>query len=73
MICQISIETFFTINIMQERLQHYIDQVEVSIAGQVASKSHHFFQVMTYHDALMCQVRGDLSFDDNSLDSSSSH
>ena len=68
--------------LVQERLQHYIDQVghhihlhlylhlpplpapapppaqvEVSIAGQVASKSHHFFQVMTYHDALMCQVR----------------
>jgi len=42
--------------LVQERLQHYIDQVEVSIAGQVASKSHHFFQVMTYHDALMCQL-----------------
>jgi len=42
--------------LVQEQLQHYIDQVEVSIAGQVASKSHHFFQVMTYHDALMCQL-----------------
>jgi len=42
--------------LVQEKLQHYIDQVEVSIAGQVASKSHHFFQVMTYHDALMSQL-----------------
>jgi len=42
--------------LVQERLQHYIDQVEVCIAGQVASKSHHFFQVMTYHDALMSQL-----------------
>jgi hypothetical protein len=42
--------------LVQERLQHFIDQVEVSIAGQVASKSHHFFHVMTYHDALMSQL-----------------
>ena len=31
--------------LVQERLQHYIDQVEVSIASQVCTKSHHFFQV----------------------------
>jgi len=42
--------------LVQEQLSHYLDQVEVSIAGQVASKSHHFFQVMTYHDALMSQL-----------------
>lgn len=42
--------------LIQEQLSHYLDQVEVSIAGQVASKSHHFFQVMTYHDALMSQL-----------------
>eukprot|EP00092_Neocalanus_flemingeri_P002039 GFUD01002176.1.p1 GENE.GFUD01002176.1~~GFUD01002176.1.p1 ORF type:complete len:961 (-),score=279.08 GFUD01002176.1:193-3075(-) len=42
--------------LVQEKLQHYIDQVEVNIAGQVATKSHHFFQVMTYHDALMSQL-----------------
>ena len=42
--------------LVQERLQHYIDQVEVNIASQVCTKSHHFFQVMTYHDALMSQL-----------------
>ena len=40
---------------VQEKLQHYIDQVEVNIASQVCTKSHHFFQVMTYHNALMSQ------------------
>jgi len=40
----------------QEKLSHQLDQVEVSIAHQVAAKSHHFFQVMTYHDALMSQL-----------------
>ena len=29
----------------QERLSHHLDDVEVSIAEQVAQKSHHFFQV----------------------------
>lgn len=42
--------------LVQERLQHYIDLVEVNIASQVCTKSHHFFQVMTYHDALMSQL-----------------
>lgn len=41
---------------VQEKLQHYIDQVEVNIASQVCTKSHHFFQVMTYHNALMSQL-----------------
>jgi len=43
--------------LLQEKLSHHLDQVEVSIAHQVAAKSHHFFQVMTYHDALMSQLR----------------
>ena len=42
--------------LVQEKLQHYIDQVEVNIASQVCTKSHHSFQVMTYHNALMSQV-----------------
>jgi hypothetical protein len=29
----------------QEKLSHHLDDVEVSIAEQVAQKSHHFFQV----------------------------
>jgi len=40
----------------QEKLAHHLDSVEVNIADQVAQKSHHFFQVMTYHDALMNQL-----------------
>ena len=31
--------------LLQEKLSHHLDQVEVSIAHQVAAKSHHFFQV----------------------------
>jgi vacuolar protein sorting-associated protein 54 len=42
----------------QEKLAHHLDSVEVNIADQVAQKSHHFFQVMTYHDALMNQLTG---------------
>ena len=41
-----------------EKLDHYLDSVEKDIAEQVAQKSHHFFQVMTYHDALMTQLTG---------------
>ena len=44
--------------LVQERLHHYLDSVEEDIAEQVAQKSHHFFQVMTYHDALMTQLTG---------------
>ena len=36
---------FFEGKLTQERLSHHLDQVEVSIAHQVAAKSHHFFQV----------------------------
>jgi len=42
--------------VTQEKFAHYLDSVEVNIADQVAQKSHHFFQVMTYHDALMNQL-----------------
>jgi len=31
----------------QEKLSHHLDVVEISIAEQVAQKSHHFFQVST--------------------------
>lgn len=30
---------------VQEKLAHHLDSVEVNIADQVAQKSHHFFQV----------------------------
>ena len=42
--------------LVQEKLHHYLDSVEEDIAAQVAQKSHHFFQVMTYHDALMSEL-----------------
>eukprot|EP00095_Tigriopus_kingsejongensis_P012711 maker-scaffold22_size673200-snap-gene-5.45 protein:Tk12711 transcript:maker-scaffold22_size673200-snap-gene-5.45-mRNA-1 annotation:"hypothetical protein DAPPUDRAFT_323315" len=42
---------------IQEGLSHQLDAVEVDIAHQVAQKSHNFFQVMTYHDALMTQLK----------------
>jgi len=32
----------------QEKLSHHLDVVEISIAEQVAQKSHHFFQVRKY-------------------------
>ena len=44
-----------------EKLAHHLDSVEVNIADQVAQKSHHFFEVMTYHDALMQQLKTLLS------------
>jgi len=42
--------------LLQEKLQHYIDQVEVNIAGQVANKSHQFFEVLNHHNVLMSQL-----------------
>ena len=36
---------YFLGKLLQEKLSHHLDQVEVSIAHQVAAKSHHFFQV----------------------------
>ena len=43
--------------LIQERLSHQLDLVEVDIAEQVKQKSQNFFQVMTYHDALMTQLK----------------
>merc|ERR1719233_1555060 len=42
--------------LLQEKLQHYIDQVEVNIAGQVANKSHQFFEVLNHRNVLMSQL-----------------
>lgn len=42
--------------LMQEKLSHYLDIIEVRIAEQVASKSQAFFHAMTSHDALMEQL-----------------
>ncbi|XP_064484279.1 vacuolar protein sorting-associated protein 54-like [Ornithodoros turicata] len=41
-----------TSRLLQERLTHYLDIVEVQIAKQVSLRSNAFFQVMTSHDAL---------------------
>ncbi|CAG2061936.1 unnamed protein product, partial [Timema podura] len=42
--------------LLQEKLSHYLDMVEVQIAQQVAQKSDAFFHAMTSHDALMEQL-----------------
>ncbi|PNF33403.1 Vacuolar protein sorting-associated protein 54 [Cryptotermes secundus] len=42
--------------LLQEKLSHYLDIVEVQIAQQVAQKSEAFFHAMTSHDALMEQL-----------------
>ncbi|KAJ9582809.1 hypothetical protein L9F63_022850, partial [Diploptera punctata] len=42
--------------LLQEKLSHYLDIVEVQIAHQVAQKSEAFFHAMTSHDALMEQL-----------------
>ena len=34
--------------LVQEKLAHHLDLVEVDIAEQVAQKSHHFFEVILY-------------------------
>ncbi|CAB3381290.1 Hypothetical predicted protein [Cloeon dipterum] len=39
--------------VLQEKLAHYLDIVEVQIAYQVTQKSDSFFQAMSSHDALM--------------------
>uniref|UniRef100_A0A1B6DGB4 Vacuolar protein sorting-associated protein 54 n=1 Tax=Clastoptera arizonana TaxID=38151 RepID=A0A1B6DGB4_9HEMI len=39
--------------LLQEKLTHYLDIVEVRIAQQVAHKSDAFFEAMTSHDTLM--------------------
>ncbi|RZF39652.1 hypothetical protein LSTR_LSTR001173 [Laodelphax striatellus] len=42
--------------LLQEKLTHYLDIVEVQIAQQVAQKSEAFFHAMTSHDTLMEQL-----------------
>ncbi|KAK9507876.1 hypothetical protein O3M35_007645 [Rhynocoris fuscipes] len=42
--------------LLQEKLTHYLDMVEVQIAQQVAQKSEAFFHAMTSHDVLMEQL-----------------
>ncbi|XP_075224349.1 VPS54 subunit of GARP complex scat isoform X2 [Lycorma delicatula] len=42
--------------LLQEKLTHYLDMVEVQIAQQVAQKSEAFFHAMTSHDTLMEQL-----------------
>ncbi|XP_038112094.1 vacuolar protein sorting-associated protein 54 [Culex quinquefasciatus] len=42
---------------LQEKLSHYLDIVEVLIAKQVAEKSSAFFHAMTSQDAIMEQMR----------------
>uniref|UniRef100_A0A182W6I1 Vacuolar protein sorting-associated protein 54 n=1 Tax=Anopheles minimus TaxID=112268 RepID=A0A182W6I1_9DIPT len=42
--------------LLQERLSHYLDIVEVLIAKQVADKSSAFFHAMTSQDAIMEQM-----------------
>jgi len=45
----LNIDYFFQVEalgrLVQDKLSHQLDEVEVSIAQQVAQKSQHFFQV----------------------------
>lgn len=43
--------------LLQERLSHYLDIVEVQIARQVSEKSSAFFHAMTSQDTIMEQMR----------------
>uniref|UniRef100_A0A131Y0K8 Vacuolar protein sorting-associated protein 54 n=2 Tax=Ixodes ricinus TaxID=34613 RepID=A0A131Y0K8_IXORI len=45
-----------TSRLLQEKLSHYLDIVEVQIARQVSLKSDAFFQAMTSHDALSAKM-----------------
>ncbi|XP_046388598.1 vacuolar protein sorting-associated protein 54 isoform X3 [Ischnura elegans] len=47
--------------LLQERLSHYLDLVEVQIAHQVSQKSEAFFEAMSSHDALMEQLTQTIS------------
>ena len=38
--------------LVQEKLAHHLDLVEVDIAEQVAQKSHHFFEVFLFPSIL---------------------
>lgn len=42
--------------VLQEKLSHYLDIVEVQIAKQVSQKSGAFFHAMTSHDTIMEQM-----------------
>lgn len=42
--------------LLQEKLSHYLDIVEVQIARQISMRSEAFFHAMTSHDALMDQL-----------------
>ncbi|XP_022239536.1 vacuolar protein sorting-associated protein 54-like isoform X2 [Limulus polyphemus] len=55
----ITVEDFNTCSsskLLQEKLGHYLDIVEVQIARQISLKSKAFFHAMTSHDALMDQL-----------------
>ncbi|XP_043210822.1 vacuolar protein sorting-associated protein 54-like [Amphibalanus amphitrite] len=43
--------------VLQEKLTHYLDLVEVQIARQIADKSEAFFDAMSSHDSLMEQLK----------------
>ncbi|XP_071445238.1 vacuolar protein sorting-associated protein 54 isoform X2 [Hetaerina americana] len=47
--------------LLQEKLSHYLDLVEVQIAHQVSQKSEAFFEAMSSHDALMEQLTQTIS------------
>ncbi|XP_076464051.1 vacuolar protein sorting-associated protein 54-like isoform X2 [Babylonia areolata] len=42
--------------LLQEKLSHYLDTVEVQIARQISTKSEAFFHAMTSHDELQDQL-----------------
>lgn len=46
--------------LLQEKLSHYLDKVEVQIARQVALKSDAFFSVLTSHDDLQARLKASL-------------
>ncbi|KAK7104655.1 hypothetical protein V1264_019335 [Littorina saxatilis] len=46
--------------LLQEKLSHYLDTVEVQIARQISTKSDAFFHAMTSHDELQDQLSGTL-------------
>lgn len=45
-----------SVKLLQEKLSHYLDIVEVQIARQIALRSDVFFHAMLSHDALMEQL-----------------
>ncbi|GAB6021709.1 hypothetical protein CHUAL_004290 [Chamberlinius hualienensis] len=47
--------------LLQEKLAHYLDIVEIEIARQVSLRSKAFFHAMTSHDALMEQLSNAVS------------